>query len=135
MGWSRHDGVLVVVHAPGEPSEAEWGQFMDEARSAPTQGLLVIAPDASLSAKQRREVQHWFSEGGTRGAVVTDSKLTRGVVTAISWFKIPIKAFSPRDLEKALDFLGVAPDASQEVQRIAHDLQQLMWRSSERLAR
>ena len=71
MGWLRHEGILVVVPAPGVPNDADWSQFMADVRSAPFRALLVFAPNAKLSPKQRKEVQVLSSTTHARGAVVT----------------------------------------------------------------
>ena len=40
-------------------------------------------------------------------AVVTPSKMTRGVVTALSWFNDKIKAFQPAEFPQALKHLDL----------------------------
>ncbi len=133
MGWSVHEGVAVVVHAPGEPSDAEFDEFMADIREASVRGLVVVAPQAKLSARQRKQMQQWFQGSKARGAVVTNSTVARGVVTAIGWFKVPIRAFAPNDLEGAFEYAGVAPQARAGVEQAIRRLERVMWTNDKQI--
>ncbi len=134
MGWSIHEGVVVVVHAPGEPTDAEFGDFLADVRAASVRGIVVMAPKAKLSPKQRKDIQKWFQQSGARGAVLTDSTVTRGVVTALGWFKVPIRAFAPSDHLGAFDYVGVMPERRAELEQVIRRLERVMWTNDEQVA-
>ena len=50
-----------------------------------------------------------------RNAVVTRSTITRGVMTALGWFGLPVKAFLPSNLDGALEFLAVPVEHRSDV--------------------
>jgi hypothetical protein len=110
MAWSRFRDVYLLVHAPGIPADGDWSEFIREVTTTVLPGIVVMAGNARLSPSQRADVQRWFLENGVRGSVVTDSALARGVVTALGWFKVKLKAFSPSDLDQAFHFVGVEPE-------------------------
>jgi hypothetical protein len=134
MGWSVHEGVAVVVHAPGEPTDAAFDEWLSDMRAATIRGLVVVAPHAKLSAKQRKQVQHWFLQSKARGAVITNSTVARGVVTAISWFKVPIRAFAPGDLTSAFEYASVAPHERSGVEQAMRRLERVMWTNDKQVA-
>ena len=70
--------------------------------------ILVLSAGGSLNVKQRSEVETHL--GKLRTAVLTDSMVTRGAVTALKWFKVPIAAFAPNQIERAMDHIGVPKD-------------------------
>jgi hypothetical protein len=128
MAWSRCGDVHLLVHAPGIPLDADWAEFMKDVTTTVMPGIVVAAGSAKLSPKQRSEVQQWFERSGVRGSVVTDSPVARGVVTALSWFKVKLRAFSPRDLDRAFEYAGVEPGERanaraelEQLQRALHD--------------
>ncbi len=43
----------------------------------------------------------------TRCAVLTDSVVVRGIVTALRWFGLPVRVLAKDDIDAALTFAGV----------------------------
>jgi hypothetical protein len=62
-----------------------------------------------MNAKQREQMAELVKRGGLRVAVLTDSRVVRGAVTAMSWSEVPIEAFDCSDEGRALDYLLVDP--------------------------
>jgi hypothetical protein len=108
MALLKSDGVLVVVHLrPGTPSDEGWNAFATALRKS-TVGehrVLVLAIDATLNPRQREDVRKILGRA-TQVAVITDSPATRGIITALSWFGMPIRAFAPASWDRGLSFLG-----------------------------
>lgn len=76
------------------------------------EGILVSTAGATISATQREQLQQAFDRSRMRAAVLTDSRLVRGAVTALSWFKIPVRAFEPNKFEAAIASIGATePEA------------------------
>ena len=105
--------VRLVLQGAGRPSDEEIDLHIAEAvaMSHFVRAVLVIAegPDAAgPNAAQRAKMAR---AGLLRvpTAVVTDSVLARGVMTAVSWFGGPIKGFAPEQLFHAFEFLKVSP--------------------------
>ena len=101
---------MVVAHGREAPAAAEWDAFIAECRELgdKIKRMLVFTAGGSLDAGQRVQVEREF--GKLQIAVLTDSLVVRGVVTALSWFRVPIAAFAPDQLARAMDHIKVPPD-------------------------
>jgi hypothetical protein len=104
--------VRLVLQVAGRPTDAEIEQHIAEAKAmaGTVRVVLVIAdgPDASgPDATQRAKMAH---AGLLRvpTAVVTQSVLARGIMTAVSWLGAPIQAFAPDRLFQAYEFLQIS---------------------------
>ena len=104
--------VRLVLQGAGRPTDGEVNLHIDEAvaMASSVRAVLVIAdgpdaagPDAGQRARMARA-------GLLRipTAVVTESVLARGVMTAVSWLGAPIRAFAPEHLFRAFDFLKIS---------------------------
>jgi hypothetical protein len=104
--------VRLVLQGEGRPTDAEMDHHVAEAvaMARAVRAVLVIAegrdaagPDAGQRAKLARA-------GLLRipTAVVTESALARGVMTAVSWLGAPIRGFAPEHLFRALEFLKIS---------------------------
>jgi hypothetical protein len=103
IAWSHFGRTLLVVQAPGIPSDADWAEFLADSDRDPGEVIVILTDDTKLSPKQRAEVQAWQERHGTPCVLVTDSMVARGVAKALSWFRVKITAFAQRDLDRALD--------------------------------
>jgi hypothetical protein len=101
----------VVMHESSPPSDEEWGALVATVREfAPTRRLRAITftDGAAPTSKQRAAAADALAGYPMPIAVVTDSMLARGAVTAFRWLGNPeIRAFGADQLNAALDYLGV----------------------------
>lgn len=114
------DHVLLVVHADVPPADADWQRLItvrDANKHRLRGGLVVAPPRANLSATQRADVSRFMRETGASTAVVTDSALIRGVAAAVALLGVKVRAFAPRELAAALDYLAVAVGKRDELIR------------------
>jgi len=101
---------MLIVHADVLPSDSDWARLMvvRNASRAKLRGTLVIAPPrASISAAQRADVTKFMKDTGSSVAVMTDSALIRGVAMAIGFLGVKVRAFAPKEITTALNFLVV----------------------------
>ena len=108
--WKNIGGTMLIVHGKVQPGGGEWADLMRDTRAMgrALERTLVFA-DVTLTAEQRRQVADAHKAAGTRAiAVITSSSLTRMIVTALSWMNSVHKAFDPRDINAALDYLAVS---------------------------
>ena len=104
------DHVLLIVHADVPPTDADWSRLIlvrNANRERLRSHLVIAPPRASINASQRADVTRFMKETGINIAVVTDSALVRGVARAIGFLGVPLRAFAPGDLTRALDFVLV----------------------------
>jgi hypothetical protein len=104
--------VRLVLQGPGRPTQDEIDQHIAEAMvmAGSVRAVLVVTdgpdaagPDAAQRAKMARA-------GLLRipTAVVTESVLARGVMTAVSWLGAPIRGFGPEQLFQACEYLKIS---------------------------
>jgi hypothetical protein len=111
--FGRSGKTFIVAHGRESPTPEEWSAFLKamELDLPNLRGILVFTAGGSLNARQREQIELLTTRGNLRVAVLTDSVVVRGVVTALSWFKVQIKAFAPNAEQSALEHLGVEPAA------------------------
>jgi hypothetical protein len=110
--WEDGSGVVVVVvQNATAPTDAEWDGYCAHIaaglRVTNASGL-AITDGGGPSASQRGKVNDLLAGRQVRSAVVSDSRVIRGIVTALAWFNRETAAFSPATIDKALAFAGVS---------------------------
>lgn len=100
---------MVLVHSEAAPDPAEWDVYaarLHELHGADrVTRVLVFGEGPGPTASQRQKL-HYKNGKPVKVAVLTHSLLSRGIVTALSWF-FEIKAFAPTEFDTSLDFLGI----------------------------
>jgi hypothetical protein len=128
MAWSISDEIVVTLHNGMPPRDADWADYMSDVEHSGVRvrGILVIPRGTRITPKQRVEVQKWFEVNKARAALVTDSAISRGVVTALSWFGVSIKAYRESELEDAMRYLAVPREAHGKLKTLVTDLTELL---------
>jgi hypothetical protein len=101
--------VVVLVHTGGAYTPEEWRSVLALARRPDLNELRLIVCDDTPTIDSARRAEVIEAMGGrvSTAAVLTDNVLSRGVITAIGWFKPGMKAFPPDQIEKAAHYLGL----------------------------
>ena len=109
MGFDRAGKTFVAVCGAKTATPKEWNAFIAalEDQLSVVSSLLIFSAGASIDIREREQLERLLTRGRLRVAVLTDSKLLRGAVTALSWFKIPIKSFAANNVDLALDHMRV----------------------------
>ncbi len=110
MLYSAEGPVLVTVHGKEPPSDDEWLRYLEASKAhfGSARASLVITEGGGPNGRQRALLSERYPEfGPVPVAVITDSPLTRGVVTALRWLGKNIRAFRPTDLAGAFEYLEV----------------------------
>lgn len=131
----RGRGFVYAVHDHRAPSDEEWGAYLAAcseviANCPDPQGAsaLAITDGGAPNAEQRRAVvalvQQHYGKGveRIRSAVVSDSAVVRGVVTAFSWHIPEIRIFAPVAIDPALEHARLA---SADFPIVLSDLEEL----------
>jgi hypothetical protein len=129
--FARHGDILINFSAGGGLSPAEFAEWLERLREPGVKNFLSCAVGpVGMSSVQRRQAGDFAKERGIRTAVVTDDRIGRGIVTAVSWLGADIRAFSWADMEDAAAFLGVhSPDERAKVASLARALRRDCERS------
>jgi hypothetical protein len=120
------EGRLLVAFGRRSADAGEWAAYAQLVRceAVPRARILVVSHGGALEFYQRRELQDIFS-GHTdrRIAVVTGSTFARGVAIAMSLIDPTYKAYPPKRLEEALEYIEVPPRARSEAKALLLDLE------------
>lgn len=122
--------LVILVHTKDSPDDAEWREYAQAASKwkKDIQGFLVISEGGGPNTMQRAELDTaiGIESHSAKTAVVTVSRIARGIVTAIGWFNTTIKAFSTNQMAQALEYLGVSAtevdSVNVEIKRLRKDL-------------
>jgi len=107
--------MIIALHTKKAPSDAEWNTYIGLCQEAlkilngdsTRLAGIAITDGGAPNAKQRALLATIIKDVHIRGAVVTESTLVRGVVTALSWINPQIKAYSPTGVVDAALHLGL----------------------------
>lgn len=111
MYWQVVPGiVLISVNTDVPPSDEDWdGYLEDVAREINNiKGVLVYSEAVGPSATQRARVDEASQQHDVelKTAIMTGSRLVRGVVTALNWAQGgKVKAFPTTGFQEAVDYL------------------------------
>lgn len=108
----HEQGQLLVLLASKDPfTDAWWTKWCDAIRSASIRGTVRVFVDAREGNVRPTSVQREMLRESApphliKSAVVTDSMIVRGIITALSWYDYADnKAFDSHSFRGALDHL------------------------------
>lgn len=118
--WEINGDVLVAITAPGTIDTATWNKFIESLKKPEVRKVLnFVRGEVTIDAVKRKQAADTVTERKLEVTVVTDNRLTRGVLTAVSWLGANIKAYSWSDMEKALDRIGASPTDRSRILQVA----------------
>jgi hypothetical protein len=108
------DDLFLIVHAPVDPDPREWSRLMLESHASMhrVSRVLVSSADSKLTPKQRGELADYVKNHECKVAVLLDSAITRGMVTALGWVTGKYRAFPSDGIEGALSYLSSRLDSA-----------------------
>jgi hypothetical protein len=107
--WQIIGDLLVSFTSSGVISDETWGQFAADIRNPQVTRLLSSTMgDIDVTSTQRKLAADSARTRKMPVAVVADSKVVRGMVTAVSWLGVDIKSFGWDELPQAMTFLKVS---------------------------
>jgi hypothetical protein len=135
MAMRRAGRMLVAVQSTVPPTDAEWQSWLQlcaDHRGA-IRALVEAHGNSGPNAMQRKQLAEVVATLDVRTAILTNSLVTRGVVTAIAWFGIALRAFplggyaaastylqlSEPEIEEALSTLAELREESGLTRRLA----------------
>ena len=123
LAYMRVQDVLLMVSGELDASDQDLSTWLERLAVQDYRALLISTRgNGGLTSKQRGRIAEFWKRAGRKPppvALVSDSAVSRGVLTAISWLlESPTKAFSPSDLRGALAFLGSSAPAPEIASQI-----------------
>ena len=111
MAMCRIDRLLLAVHSTEPPTDAEWHRWfdlIDGLAFGEGRALIETYGPCGPSASQRKELAVHVKRVEMRSALFTDSLVIRGMVTAMAWFGVALRAFPPGQYAPAAEHLGLS---------------------------
>ncbi|MEM7155228.1 MAG: hypothetical protein AAF799_20435 [Myxococcota bacterium] len=126
--WEIVDNVMVTVtRTQGDKIPLEsWDPFIEALQSQKIKRLFaLVIGAATIDATQRKTAADTFRGHGITTAVVSDHRMTRGVLTALSWLGADVKPFPWSELEAAVTHISDSQTTSEALTKIAEQVQGL----------
>jgi hypothetical protein len=130
LQYDRLHRCVVFVCGDAPIDDKEWDAYLGFVASRMKPGLqhrsLVLAK-GSLTSLQRKKLAEVVApvQATLKSAVVTESALVRGIVTALAWFSRDVfRIFAPSDLDRALEFLDLRGTQAREIRELSITLQE-----------
>ena len=124
MAISRSERVYTLVYGVQTPSDEEWAQCVAlcQERAGRDSRFIVETRGGGPDAKQRKVLAEAMRDEDTRVAVMTDSLVARGILTALAWLGLPQRGFALQDLRAAGSYLELT---TEELTHAATELERL----------
>ena len=102
-------GLIVAVYNEHPPTDEDHRKALAVFRTMDFDRakFLGVTRGGAPTPAQRKELTDTLRGRELQAAIVSDVRLVRGVVTALSWFNRKIRAYSMGEMEQALEYLEV----------------------------
>lgn len=104
--------VVIGVHSEDDPDDADWKAYLDAGREILAKDgdlrVLAFSEGGGPNSVQRSQVNDLFKDRPQRVAVMLNSRLARGAVTALSWFNKQIQSFNLEQIDEACAHLQLS---------------------------
>src|SRR5579863_2094474 len=112
--WTLVGDLLVSCGTSGPISMPVWNDWLREVSDTRVRGVLAASlGPAEVTSVQRKLASEVLRTRNLPVAVVSESSLSRGVITAVSWLGVNIRAFSWGEIPAAIRFLQVSKAAEE----------------------
>lgn len=100
---------MLAVFGEQSPPDEEWEEYLRVMKDIePDDLIFILSAGGGPALMQRRDLEQLTGHHRGRVAVVTTSRMARGIVTALSWMEKSIKAFDPTRRKDAFDYLEIS---------------------------
>jgi hypothetical protein len=114
------------------PSALDWSDHMALARqvlaltpATEPSYALAFSDGAGPTAEQRRAVTALVGGRPVRGALITTSRLARGIGAIFRWIEPEYRIFAPRELGRALRHIGIPEPEWPALLAVVHEANQV----------
>lgn len=116
--WKHVGGVVAAFTSEGVMPDDAWEAMIRDLATLPIRGYLGCSEGAvHVSSMQRKMGVDTMSTRNLPTAIVSESRVVIGLVTAASWLGAKIKPFSWKELQAAAKYLGAS--ATEQVEIVA----------------
>lgn len=121
LGYDGIGSIVLFVIGDQPPERDEWKAYVDfvkeRAKLHDKIRLVVLAGSGAPDAVQRKQLNDAVTMKQLRTAVVSDSIVARGVVTAFRWYGLELDAFKGSAMGDAFQYVAATPEEVDWLQR------------------
>lgn len=119
--WNIVGEIIITRQAPEkEVPDSVWTEFTKALASGKFRHIFSFTiGNTSIKPTQRKSAAEILKREDIPATVMTDNRVTRGILTAVSWLGAKVKAYSWTELDAAMDAANVPKESRAEVQRVA----------------
>lgn len=124
MAMRGYGRLMIAVQHAVPPTEDEWQRWLSFASHAEHElrALVETHGPCGPDARQRQQLAATVRGIDVRTAILTDSVVTRGIVTAIAWFGVSLRAFPHGSTTEAHRYLELTTEEQARVLATLPDL-------------
>jgi hypothetical protein len=117
VSWAYCGDLLIAFNRPEPIPDDLFETFVRSvSRKAPTKLLATSTGPASIAGHQRKRFAELFRH--CKVSAVSDHRVTRGIITAMGWLGLQIRAASWDNLREAIDYLEPNGTTAADVQAL-----------------
>lgn len=123
--WHLCGDVMVTFTVAGEITDALWARFLSDLKANPVRVIFSCAEGGNISSTQRKLTSDTLQERNIYAVVVTNSRLTRGMLTALAWLGANMNGFAWEQLEGAIK-AAKNPEVENEIRALAQSFRTMI---------
>lgn len=121
--WTTLGDLMIGYGTAGKVDNDVWTAYVQDLETKPISRYLGIMNGSfEVNSIQRKASADAAKKRKIKVVIVTDDRLVRGLVTAVSWMGTDIKAFSASETAEALKYLKVTGPALLRAQEAIREL-------------
>ncbi|MEM9456989.1 MAG: hypothetical protein AAGF11_22620 [Myxococcota bacterium] len=119
--WYVIGDIVVTRQMPGYSiADSLWDDFLSTLKNNELRHCFSLTiGSAPVKPTQRKSAAEVLSENDIPATVLTDNRLTRGILTAVSWLGANVRSFSWDELDTAMEVADVPTQYREDVRKIA----------------
>jgi predicted Fe-Mo cluster-binding NifX family protein len=113
--WEIIGDIVFTRTREGVIPDETWARFLADIKKGARIVFAVSEGDPAPSPTQRRDAAKALTDHGVTAIVITESRISRGILTAMSWFGANVKAYSWTELDKAIEHASSSAPVQKEI--------------------
>jgi hypothetical protein len=123
VSWAYSGDVLIAFNRPEPIPDELFEEFVSSVnRQAPAKLLATSIGPAAIASHQRKRFAELFRH--TKVATISDHRITRGIITAMGWLGLQIRAFGWDRLREGIEYLEPQGGQPAEIQALTLKLRE-----------
>lgn len=123
--WHLVGDVMVTFTVAGDISDRLWDRFLADLNNNEVRVIFSCAENGNISSMQRKLTSEALQAKNIYAVVVTNSRITRGMLTAISWLGANMNGYSWENLEGAIKD-AKNPSVENEIRTLAKSFREMI---------